>query len=274
MSGHGSENTTGHAIASSPPLRAWERLWSTVSIALLAFFFMSASADGRIIINEVNMGSQDYFEIFNYDLSPVDLTGYTAEFWDSGLGPFNPLPVIGFPSLTLAANSLLTFHENANVAAGEIDTPPLFMWHGRDLSIVIRDGNGDIVDLWAHGNTFFGPPDADPATVPINTINSNTDSTTYQRFAVQSGTDFSASDWGASPESRNAFNASQMIAVPEPTTWALTLTGLIGALGMTIRSRWNMESDVTRSAIGSDASMPSDSPAKASNESIPASRTI
>jgi hypothetical protein len=200
-------------------------------IALLVFLLMCASAEGRIIINEVNMGSQDYFEIYNYDTNPIDLTGYTAEFWDSGWGGINPIPVIGFPSMTLAANSLLTFHENANIAAGEIDTPNLWMFSNRDLSIVIRDTNGDIVDLWAHGDSFFGPPDADPSTVPINTINSNSNRTTYQRYVVQPGAEFSASDWGAARASRNSLNVAQVVAVPEPTTWVLSLSGVVVLCG-------------------------------------------
>lgn len=205
-----------------------------IAVSAAAFVLStSVPVEGRIIINEVNMGSQDYFEIFNYSLNPVDLTGYSAELWDSGLGGLNPSPVIGFPSLSLAANSMLTFHENANVAAGEIDTPNMYMWHGRDLSIVIRNPDGDIVDLWAHGNNFFGPPDADPNTTPINTINTNTNGVTYQRFLVENGNGFQEDNWASAASSRNNFNTPvQVVAVPEPSTWVFSLIGITLLGGM------------------------------------------
>lgn len=220
----------------------------TVSLAAVLFFVFAGSADGRIIINEVNMGSQDYFEIYNYDVNPIDLTGYTAEFWDSGLGGFNPLPVIGFPTLTMAANSVLTFHENANTGAGEIDTPNLWMHPSRDLSIVIRDTNGDIVDLWAHGDNFFGPPDADQTTVPLNSLPNNTNNTTYQRFVVQGGNEFDATDWAAAPATRNSFNAAQVVAVPEPSTWAFMLIGIIALTGVWFTQRAKIDSDAEAAA--------------------------
>lgn len=217
-------------IINNKMLHRLKRTARTAAIAAVVCCGFAAPVDGKIIINEVNMGSQDYFEIYNYDVNPIDLTGYTAEFWDSGLGGANPLPVIGFPSLSMAANSVLTFHENANVGAGEIDTPNLWMHPSRDLSIVVRDNNGDIVDLWAHGDNFFGPPDSPAGITPLNSIPNNTNNTTYQRYVVQSGNGFTVADWGAAPRTRNDFNVAQVVAVPEPSTWAFMLLGVI-ALG-------------------------------------------
>jgi len=208
-------------------------------VVAIVVFLSVGNAEARIIINEVNMGKDDYFEIYNYSMNPIDLTGYSAEIWDFKEDETAPDVIIGFPSLSLAANTLLTFHEKADTGAGEIDTPQIKIKHNRDVSIVIRDANGDIVDLWAHGDNFFGPPDADPGTIPINTIDTNSSATSYQRFLVQSGPDFTASDWGVAAESRNAFNVAQVVAVPEPTTWTLSLTGFAFLCLVWYRKRHN-----------------------------------
>jgi len=195
---------------------------------LLPLSFLQ-NAQAVIIINEVNIGTSDYFELYNFGASSVDLGGYIANIRDSGFGSFD----FTLPSVTIAANSAVVVVAESP-QAGEINAGQNIPWfHTRNLSLTLRDAANNIVDFWAHGSALFGAPaGATFSPSPLSLITTNTDATTYQRTAVSnSGLNFFASDWTSAPASRNQPNANQVTFVPEPGMLLLMVLGGLAGLG-------------------------------------------
>ena len=111
-------------------------------------------ARAGLIINEVNLGSRDYFELFNYSTADLNLAGYTATIADSWGFGFD----IQFGDTEMVANSGIALVAESP-RDGEIDAKRNITWHhSRNLSLTLRNGDGQVVDFWAHGALLYGAP--------------------------------------------------------------------------------------------------------------------
>ena len=165
-------------------------------------------ARAGLIINEVNLGSRDYFELFNYGIADLNLAGYTATVADSWGFGFD----IQFGDTDMAANSGIVLVAESPLS-GEINAKRNITWHySRNLSLTLRNDAGQVVDFWGHGAALYGAPTG-VTFAPLQLLDSNTNQLTYQRYAVTSqGLQFHAGDWILAPSSRGLLNDSQVYA--------------------------------------------------------------
>ncbi|MDP2901989.1 MAG: ExeM/NucH family extracellular endonuclease [Methylovulum sp.] len=104
--------TTGNAITDHSD-NPWAGLTGTA-----AYDFTTAvpAPAPTILITEVNSNATggDFFELYNYGASPIDLTGWK---WDDDSANFNDAAVVTFPAVTLAADAKLVVVNTADAAA-------------------------------------------------------------------------------------------------------------------------------------------------------------
>ena len=196
---------------------------------LLGLTLLSINVQAGIIINEINIGDDDYFELFNYGHEDINLNGYSALIRDSGFGSFD----LDLSGLFLSANSGVAVIAESPLV-GEFDAGQNIPWYfDRNLSLSILDDLGNTVDFWAHGTDLFGEPAGVTFTGgPLTLINTDINDVSYRRIDVTSeGLNFFASDWSvasAAMVSRGQENPDQVRAVPLPTTLTLFGLGLAG----------------------------------------------
>lgn len=191
---------------------------------------LTQSVQSSVIINEVNIGNDDYFELFNYSTTDISLAGYSALIRDENGGDNFDLDLSG---IFLSANSGVTIVAE-DPQGGEFDAGQNISWiYSRNLSLSILDNSNSVVDFWAHGSTLFGAEAGVTfSPTPLSLLTDNTNLITYQRIDVTtSGLNFYASDWSIDVASRGQENINQVIA-PEPATMLL-----VGLGGMILRKR-------------------------------------
>jgi len=188
--------------------------WVAISLCVL----LSSNAFAQIVLNEINLGEDDFIELKNSGPLPVDLTGYVMNVRDPGF----PTSIdFAFPSTIVQPDGAVRV-VGENPRAGEIDFGQNISFHyTRNLSLTLRDPGNTVIDFWAHGNPIADPPPGVTMTPgPLTSLTFDSNQVTYHRITVtKNGLEFFASDWKLGQATRGHPGLS--VPIPTLSVWGL-----------------------------------------------------
>ncbi|GAA6203754.1 MULTISPECIES: lamin tail domain-containing protein [Thalassotalea] len=197
------------------------------ALVILATFIQTANAG--LIINEVNLGDEDYIELVNTGGAAIDLQDYSINFYenDSDVFIFNS-------ALLLAPGDILVVGEEASHDVNVLFNIPIN--DGTAFSIALYNASGVLIDFITAiqninvpvGATFVGGPLADVV---------DDDQFVYQRVKdTHSGSTFYASDWTIAAPSEGEPPIAITTQVPEPSSLAIFALGVVGLLSRKLKA--------------------------------------
>jgi hypothetical protein len=197
------------------------------ALFIVATFIQTANA--ALIINEVNLGDEDYLELVNTGNTAIDLQGYSINFYEYSSNIFTFIN-----SLSLNPGAILVVGEEPT---HDIDVGfNIPINDGTAFSIAMFNATGTLIDFITAIDNINVPNGASFVGGPLADVNDD-DLYVYQRVSdTHSGNNFYASDWIiASPtegEPPIAFTAQ----VPEPSSFAILALGMIGLLSRKLKA--------------------------------------
>jgi lamin tail-like protein/flagellar hook capping protein FlgD/immune inhibitor InhA-like protein/pre-peptidase len=174
----------------------------------------TVAADRHVVINELDLGSTDAFELYNATPATVDLTGWQIEVYANGIMN-DPTRIYTFPPVSLPAGEAVVVHEGGmatqngphHLYAGDRTAFNASWNNGLDGACVLRNLGGTAVDFvrWrdANGNENTTPV---PAGLAFTGSVASPDAP-FNLARDVSGTDTDdASDWSAQPATEGSAN--------------------------------------------------------------------
>lgn len=187
------------------------------------------TANAALIINEVNLGDEDYIELVNTGNTAIDLQGYSINFFESSSDVFTFTN-----SFFLASGDILVVGEEPS---HDIDVDfNIPINDGTAFSIAMFNATGTLIDFITaiqninvpNGASFIGGPLAD--VVDDNLY-------VYQRVKdTHSGNTFYASDWTIASPTEGQPPIAFTAQIPEPSSFAILALGMIGLFSRKLKA--------------------------------------
>jgi len=174
----------------------------------------TVGAGQHVVVNEIDLGPTDSFELYNATPAAVDLTGWQCEVYANGIMN-DPTRVYTFPPFTLDSGEAVAVHEGGSVQqngryhlyAGDRNAFNASWNHGIDGAIVLRNAGGTAVDFvkWPDAN---GVQNTTPVPAGVSFTGTLPVPTAPNNFARDvNGTDTDqASDWTVRPGTLGSAN--------------------------------------------------------------------